>query len=581
MLMTRPMTKRAAPSTPPAPAKRLRRTATEAVPNAGTGTPTAEGGAAAAAESAAISAQESFVLEEEMARARWDLFMSNFIYAFADIREACVLGFSKIPYDLLALENDAMTTSQILSGAPHVLDPFAEGSTAGFTLEDLSFGMLRIVSKFGLGDGERYLLGEDAAHAAEVAHVAERKSSDFIADQELVLRSVDLTTKHLFAEDASEASDRSRGILGRDYGFHNIQRFFDHVYEGAKTDGNFRAVLDMLQGTADYRKTGHGEEMTASAAPFLQVLRSTVKAQRPSFENELFAKRHKIVWTNDTHNNAELVYTIVAHKHSKKITLVFRGSVDLKDWKENFDLGTSFPPNPIEEDYEGKEDALEIRRGFWCLLLRPRVDNGRSKYDEIADKVYEYGRALGENFQLEATGHSLGGVLATLFGFYASADARFNRHHKVRVRTFGSPIPGKVSFARAFRHQEDRGRLLHSRFVMAQDPVPKMRFMNKDYAHTGHRIELSTEADAAPKVTYVEDLNALGTLKNYVEKNGIALFLTNLISLKNLTYNHSVLAYHEALGKKTGGTSVGTKVERRSGGIPSRRHGNMFVPPSA
>ena len=80
---------------------------------------------------AATSANETFVLEEEIALAQSDLFLSSFIYAFADIRENCVLGLSKIPYSLLALEDDAMTTCQILNGAPHVHDPFAEGSTAG------------------------------------------------------------------------------------------------------------------------------------------------------------------------------------------------------------------------------------------------------------------------------------------------------------------------------------------------------------------------------------------------------------------------------------------------------------------
>ena len=43
------------------------------------------------------------------------LFLSSFMYTFADVREACVLGRSKIPFALLALEDAAMTTRQILN----------------------------------------------------------------------------------------------------------------------------------------------------------------------------------------------------------------------------------------------------------------------------------------------------------------------------------------------------------------------------------------------------------------------------------------------------------------------------------
>ena len=495
---------------------------------------------------AVVSASDAFVFEEEMARAQKDLFLSSFIYAFADIREACVLGLSKIPFALLALEDDAMTTSQILNGAPHVHDPFAEGSTAGFSLQDLAFCMLRITSKFGLGDGESYLLGEGEAPAASGRQEGEKKASDFIKDQELILRNIDLSIRAFLGDDTAAPAGRSRGILGTDYGLTYIQRFFDLVYEGAKTDDNYRAVLDMFQGTTDYRKTGYGEQDTVFAAPFLKVISSVAK------DRELFGKdQAKIVWINDSKNNAELVYAITANKDLKRITVVFRGSVDGKDWVGNLDLGSALDPNPIQEDYEGKKDTVEIRKGFWRFLLNPRADNGRNKYDEIADKVHEYGRELGgEDYQLEVTGHSLGGVLATLFGFYASTDARFNRHHRVEVRTFGSPIPGKVSFAAAFRHQEDAGRLSHARFVMARDPVPQMRFLDKHYAHTGHRIELSTDKDAAPRVSYV-DLRELGTWKNYVNQNSLTSFLLNLSAAHKLMLNHSVLTYDEALGQYT------------------------------
>merc|ERR1712194_817 len=89
---------------------------------------------------------------------------------------------------------------------------------------------------------------------------------------------------------------------------------------------------------------------------------------------------------------------------------------------------------------------------------------------------------LGGEFSVEVAGHSLGGALASLFGFYASLDTRFS-NNTVKVFTFGASISGKVTFAKAFHHQEAVGRLQHARFVMSEDLVPNMRFMDKDYAH--------------------------------------------------------------------------------------------------
>jgi hypothetical protein len=61
-------------------------------------------------------------------------------------------------------------------------------------------------------------------------------------------------------------------------------------------------------------------------------------------------------------------------------------------------------------------------------------------------------------YRLNVTGHSLGGALATIFGFYASADKRVAvvccPGSAVHVFAFSNPWVGDMLFFEAFRHQE-------------------------------------------------------------------------------------------------------------------------------
>ena len=70
-----------------------------------------------------------------------------------------------------------------------------------------------------------------------------------------------------------------------------------------------------------------------------------------------------------------------------------------------------------------------------------RKDTGMSKLQEIFDKVDEIGRELAPdgNYKLKITGHSLGGALAQLCGFYAAARSRFAHLSTIYVWTFAGP----------------------------------------------------------------------------------------------------------------------------------------------
>jgi hypothetical protein len=66
----------------------------------------------------------------------------------------------------------------------------------------------------------------------------------------------------------------------------------------------------------------------------------------------------------------------------------------------------------------------------------------------------------------------MGGSLATIFGFYASADSRFtgdDSRPPVDVFTFAAPWVGGMLFFEAFRHQELSRKIRLVRFANGRD----------------------------------------------------------------------------------------------------------------
>lgn len=108
---------------------------------------------------------------------------------------------------------------------------------------------------------------------------------------------------------------------------------------------------------------------------------------------------------------------------------------------------------------------------------RVRKDTGTTKYDEIANKAFEYGsRMIGDDFTLFINGYSLGGGLGALFGFHASTDERLTRNGPVKIFTYGMPYIASHSFADAFRHQERSGNVQHLRIYNSNDIVAHIPF---------------------------------------------------------------------------------------------------------
>ena len=101
-------------------------------------------------------------------------------------------------------------------------------------------------------------------------------------------------------------------------------------------------------------------------------------------------------------------------------------------------------PNPIGEDYPGREDEFGLHTGFSLYMTRQRKDDSLTKIEEIFSNIDSIGRELASDgqYDLSITGHSLGGALATILAFYAATSNVFKKVKTIRVFTYAAPRVG-------------------------------------------------------------------------------------------------------------------------------------------
>ncbi len=187
----------------------------------------------------------------------------------------------------------------------------------------------------------------------------------------------------------------------------------------------------------------------------------------------------------DAKSDEELVYAVGVNPLEGRITIIFRGSVTKADFVADSRIGFVRAPNPnkfdgtpndddVDDDVNGEsrgdDDGVGIHQGFYEYLFGAKGGTS-SKYNEITSIVR---RLLAEDplrvkYKLYVTGHSLGGALATLFGYYASTSP--NLPLPVTVVSVASPRVGNIEFARSFVELESRGRIRHLRIANHRDPV--------------------------------------------------------------------------------------------------------------
>ena len=222
---------------------------------------------------------------------------------------------------------------------------------------------------------------------------------------------------------------------------------------------------------------------------FIERAKQTVN-QAEFVENS--KENSEVIYFGDSSYNFEnsCVYGIGVNRSEKRITVWFRGTVmeqnGLNHWEKNFDTTLRLEENPIDELLDSIP-TFHLHRGFVRSFL------GRRR--KIMLRILQYQKENPEtaDFPLFVSGHSLGGALATLFGFYASLESDFTKNGPVRVYTFAAPPVGDREFGKVFRHQEETGKIRLARIHNANDPIPSAFSLTR-YKHVGLGIELDFSA---------------------------------------------------------------------------------------
>jgi len=192
-----------------------------------------------------------------------------------------------------------------------------------------------------------------------------------------------------------------------------------------------------------------------------------------------------ITAVGDENSNTELVYVVGINPASKRITVSFRGSTTATDFVADAKMDMVRAPDPrmfetttatesspekaIREDLS--DNRVCIHQGFYEYLFGTDPKK-QSKYAEIMAHIqglYDSNPIYYNEYNLYITGHSLGGALATLFGFYASASSSLPQ--PVTVVSVASPRVGNIHFARTFALFESEGKIRHLRVANHKDPI--------------------------------------------------------------------------------------------------------------
>lgn len=174
-----------------------------------------------------------------------------------------------------------------------------------------------------------------------------------------------------------------------------------------------------------------------------------------------------ITAVGDLKSNEELVYAVGVNPVEERITVIFRGSVTKADFITDSKISMVQAPDPQSTDSNG---SVGIHQGFYEYLFGAKGSKP-SKYTEVMNHVEQLlaENPSRKNYNLYVTGHSLGGALATLFGFYAAASP--SAPLPVTVVSVASPRVGNIAFARSFAEMESQGKIRHLRIANHKDPV--------------------------------------------------------------------------------------------------------------
>lgn len=249
----------------------------------------------------------------------------------------------------------------------------------------------------------------------------------------------------------------------------------------------------------------------AGVQEFRDVLQRMVERQSEPWvhgQNDNFSVQH----FEDERSDSEPVYAISIDHFRRRVTVAFRGSVTLRDWKANFTPCLKPVSGPSISNAKRGCGAFEIlseySRIHWGLhsyLFGRREEDGETVFTRILGQVRELLKEH-RGYQVCATGHSLGGALSTVFAYWAANSASSEKGDTVDSPllniSFGSPKVGNDEFAQDFWNLERSGRLRCLRVVncgdvIAEHPVdfyfyrsPRREIRASGYCYIGNGLYL-------------------------------------------------------------------------------------------
>lgn len=176
--------------------------------------------------------------------------------------------------------------------------------------------------------------------------------------------------------------------------------------------------------------------------------------------------------------------------------------------------------------------TINVHTGFYEYLFQ-KDDQGILRLEHILSDAK---KLLKQNpdYRLFCTGHSLGGALATMCGYYAALDTDIVKNGPVAIYSIASPRVGNSDFRQSFQLLERLKRLQHVRITNREDIVTHIPFVALEqitlsptsvlsqsangavnlYKHCGLHLELKASSDEHsnnPKqlftMTYAKDKN--------------------------------------------------------------------------
>lgn len=190
---------------------------------------------------------------------------------------------------------------------------------------------------------------------------------------------------------------------------------------------------------------------------------------------------------HDETSTKGMCYGVTINHVRRRITVVFRGSVTFQDFITDAKKSHTKIKNPVtgmQVHHSETPQNIRLHSGFHQYLFMTDEAN-MVRFDHIMKDVKSLLTQY-PGYNVYSTGHSLGGALATLFGFYACQDddivkdigASGEQQQPVVVVSVASPRVGDNDFRAAFQTLEGMGRLQHLRMSNKEDMVTLLPFVS-------------------------------------------------------------------------------------------------------